>query len=59
MQSIDALDSTDTLQQAIKISLLRLQVAVATNMLLSDEDVGNASLSGDLFEGILESCTVI
>jgi hypothetical protein len=59
IQSLDALDSTNSLQQTIKLSLLRLQIAVATNVLLSDEDVGDASLSGDLFEGILEGCTVV
>lgn len=41
------------MQKTIKLALLRLNIRVATNMLLADEDVWNASLAGNLFEGVL------
>jgi len=53
------LDGTGVLQQAIELRFLRLQIAVSTNVLLRDEDIGDASLAGNFLEGILESCAII
>jgi hypothetical protein len=56
---VTLLDSTSTLQQAIELTFLRLQVTVATNVILADEDVGHAALAGDFLEGILKGCAVL
>ncbi len=52
-------NSTRALQQIIKLSLLALQIRVATNMLLSDEDVRHATLAGYFLERILDRGAVI
>jgi hypothetical protein len=48
-------NSTGTLQKPIKLALLSLQIRVTTDVFLRDENVGHAALTGDFFEGILES----
>lgn len=53
------LDGASGLEQTLELALLRLQVAVATDMLLRDEDIGHTSLAGYLFKGILKSCAII
>jgi hypothetical protein len=50
----ERLDGTNALQQSVELAFLGLQVAVSANVLLSDEDVGHASLARDFLEGILE-----
>jgi hypothetical protein len=52
------LDGASRLQQSVKLALLGLQVAVATNVLLLDEDIGHAALAGDFLEGVLDGCAV-
>ena len=47
------------LQQAIKLALLGLDIRVATDVVLVDEDVGHAALASDLLEGILECGAVL
>jgi hypothetical protein len=54
-----SLDSACTLQEAVQLALLGLEVGVTTNVFLGDEDVGHASLAGDFFEGILNGGAVI
>jgi len=48
------LQSTSFLQQIWHLALLRLQVAVATNVLLTDEDVWHRALVRHLLERILD-----
>lgn len=52
------LDSSNCLQHRIELIFLSLKFAVATDVLLTDEDVGNTSLAGDFFESVLEGGTV-
>jgi hypothetical protein len=56
---LSRLDSTSRLQKPIKLSPLPLQVRVATNVLLADEDVGHGALARDAFECVLESGAVL
>jgi hypothetical protein len=53
------LDGTSCVQKPIQLSPLRLQVRVATNVLLADEDVGHGALPRDAFECVLQRGTVI
>lgn len=41
-------NGTSLLEQVLKLTLLSLKIAVSTNVLLGDEDVGNGSLAGHL-----------
>lgn len=45
-------------QQRVQLALSCLQVWIATNVFLGNEDVGNASLTGDFFEGILKCAAI-
>lgn len=47
------------LQQRRQLALLRLQVRVATNVLLVDEDVRDGSLVGDLLQSVLNRRAVV
>ena len=47
------------LQQSGQLRLLALQFRVATNVLLSNEDVGHRALVGHLFKSILDIGSVI
>jgi hypothetical protein len=53
------LDGVGILEQLRELALLRLQLRVATDVLLSDEDVGHGALLGDVLEGILDRGAVI
>lgn len=52
------LDGTGAFQKSIQLRLFGLEIGVATNVLLGDEDVGHGSLAGDFLEGVLESGAV-
>lgn len=54
-----SLDSASTLQEAVQLALLSLEVRITTNVFLGDEDIGHAALAGDFFEGILNGGTVL
>lgn len=45
------LDSTSILEQVVELTLLGLQIAVSTNVLLGDEDVGDGGLAGHFAKG--------
>lgn len=53
------LDRTSLPQQVGQLALLCLQLGVATNVLLGDEDVGDGALAGDFLKGVLEGGTVV
>lgn len=53
------LNRASSLQQFRQLILLRLQVRVAADMLLFDEDVGHGALMGDFFEGVLDGGAVL
>lgn len=53
------LDCACLLQQIWQLALLCLELGVAANVLVVDEDVWNGALVGDLLEGILDSGAVI
>lgn len=48
------LEGADVGQQRLELLGLGLEVAVATNVLLADEDVGHCALAGQLLEGVLD-----
>ena len=52
------LDSSSILQEPVQLPSLRLQVAVPTNVLLTDKDIRHTPLSRDPLERILERGTV-
>lgn len=54
-----SLDGVGVLQQLLELALLALQLGVAANVLLADEDVGHGALGSDLLEGVLDSGTVV
>lgn len=54
-----SLNSTSLLQQVWQLALLSLQLGVATNVLLVDEDVRDTSLRSHSLEGVLDCGTVI
>jgi hypothetical protein len=58
-QFVSFLDCSRLLQQAREILLLRLQLRVAADVLLVDEDVRNGALGSDVLEGILDGSTII
>jgi hypothetical protein len=53
------LDGVGILEQLRELALLRLQLGVAANVLLADEDVGHGALLGDVLEGVLDRGAVI
>ena len=53
------LDGVGILEQLLELALLALQLRVAANVLLADEDVGHGTLVGHLLEGVLDGGTVI
>jgi hypothetical protein len=50
---------TSLLQQAIELALFRLQIAVATNVLLANEDVGYSTLVRNLLESVLDGGSIV
>lgn len=54
-----SLDGFGVLEQLLELALLALQLGVAANVLLADEDVGHGALGSDLLEGVLDSGTVV
>ena len=55
----DPLQSPSTLQQPVQFSLPALQVTVASNMFLRNEDVRHAALARDILQSILQSSTIL
>ena len=53
------LDCLRVFKQGRQLALLRLQVGVASNVLLVDEDVGDGALVGHVLKGVLDRCTII
>lgn len=53
------LNGVRLLQQGWKLALLGLQLGVAANVLVVDEDVGHGALVGDLLERILDGGAVV
>jgi hypothetical protein len=53
------LDGVGVLEQLRELALLCLQLRVAANVLLADEDVGHGALLGDVLEGVLDRGAVI
>jgi hypothetical protein len=53
------LNGTSLLQKFWQLLLLRLQVRIATNMYLIDEDVWNSALVTDLLQGVLNGRSVL
>lgn len=52
------LDGTGGFQKIVQLRLFGLEIGIAANVLLGDEDVGHGSLAGDFLEGVLESGAV-
>jgi len=53
------LNGPSLLQKFWQLLLLRLQVRIATNMHLIDEDVWNSALVTDLLQSVLNCCSVL
>ncbi len=53
------LDGAHALQHVVELTLLALEVRVATNVFLADEDVGHAALAGQFFESVLDGRAVV
>ena len=53
------LDGVGVLEQLGELALLCLQLGVAANVLLADEDVGDRALLGDVLKRILDRGTVV
>lgn len=53
------LQGPSLLQQLGQFSLARLQIRVATDVLLVDEDVGDGALVGDLLQSVLNGSAVL
>lgn len=53
------LDGVGLLKQVGELALLRLELGVAANVLLADEDVGHGALLGDVLESVLDRGTVV
>lgn len=53
------LDGVGVLEQLGELALLALELRVAANVLLADEDVGHRALLGHLLEGILYRGAVV
>ena len=52
--SNSGLNRTGTLQHLIEFALFTLEVRIATDVLLLEEDVGHATLAREVLERILE-----
>lgn len=57
--NLSSLNSTGVLEQGVELSLLGLQIAVSTNMLLGNEDVGHGGLARHFAEGGLDCGAVV
>ena len=53
------LDGVGLLEQVGELALLCLELRVAANVLLADEDVGHGALLGDVLESVLDGGTVV
>jgi hypothetical protein len=53
------LQGPSLLQQAGQFGLARLQIRVATDVFLVDEDVGDGALVGDLLQSVLDGSAVL
>ena len=53
------LDGVGILEQLVELALLCLELGVAANVLLADEDVGHGALLGDVLESVLDRGTVV
>lgn len=53
------LDGVGLLEQVGELALLCLELGVAANVLLADEDVGHGALLGDVLESILDRSAVV
>jgi hypothetical protein len=53
------LDGPDALQHVVELALFALQVRVATDVFLTDEDVGDAALAGQFFKSVLKGGAII
>ena len=53
------LDGVGILEQLVELALLCLELGVAANVLLADEDVGDGALLGHLLEGVLDGGAIV
>merc|ERR1712137_1442566 len=53
------LDGVSILEQLVELALLCLELGVAANVLLADEDVGHGALLSDVLESVLDGGTVV
>lgn len=53
------LDRASILEQALEVSLLRLQVGVATDVLLRNEDIGHGGLARQIAQSRLDGRAII
>ena len=53
------LDGVGILEQLVELALLCLELGVAANVLLADEDVGHGALLGDVLESVLDRGTIV
>ena len=53
------LDGVGLLEQVGELALLCLELGVAANVLLADEDVGHGALLSDVLESVLDGGTVV
>jgi hypothetical protein len=53
------LDGVGILKQLVELALLCLELGVAANVLLADEDVGHGALLGDVLESVLDRGTIV
>lgn len=53
------LDGVGLLEQVSELALLCLELGVAANVLLADEDVGHGALLSDVLESVLDGGTVV
>ena len=53
------LDGVGILEQLVELALLCLELGVAANVLLADEDVGHGALLGDVLKSVLDRGTVV
>lgn len=56
---LSLLDGVGVLEQLGKLALLCLQLGVAANVLLADEDVGDGALLGDVLKSVLDRGTIV
>jgi len=53
------LDGVGLFEQLRELALLCLELGVAANVLLADEDVGHGALLGDVLESVLDRGAII